>query len=246
VDALNQKRAYEGAVAFSKGTQGEGKPIVQEFTRGARNEADLDARMGFAEQELNRQNKTANVMANHKPGGPGGGLNPKLTGALTDDQEQHIKNALTSAGVPKLQQAGNDGEKVAGLAESKDPLQDKVAAGQMLKSLFGAAASEGERAFVFGSEGEMVRLQQMANNWLNGGEMPPQFAAAIRAASRKTSRSGPSRTWNMTPSSVSTVWVCIRQSRRRLAGRRSRTSAPLARGLPRMTKRRSLVSDAAT
>ena len=184
VDAINQKRAASRGEAYEKGLSGKTpQEIGAGFMGGARNESDLETRYGHAEHYITQNEKTKRAALVGKGGG--NGLNPKLTATLTDDQEAHVKAALTSAGVPKLQQAGNDGEKVASLAESKDPLQDKVAAGQMLKSLFGAAASEGERAFVFGSEGEFVRLQQMANNWLNGGQMPPQFAAAIRhAASR--------------------------------------------------------------
>lgn len=182
VDAINQKRAASRGEAYEKGLSGTTpQEIGAGFMGGARNESDLETRYGHAEHFITQNEKTKRAALV----GKGGGLNPKLTGQLTDDQENHIKAALTSAGVPKLQQASNDGEKVAALATSKDPLQDKLAAGQMLKSLFGAAASEGERAFVFGSEGEFVRLQQMANNWLNGGEMPPQFAAAIRAAASK-------------------------------------------------------------
>ncbi len=186
VQAINQERAYKGAVAYSKGTPEPGKAVVQEFTRGARDEADLDTRMKYAEAELNRQNKTQNALANHKgAGGPGNPFGSKVGQATTDNIRQYVQNAVTNSGAPKLNAAANDGSRVAELAGSPIALEQKTAAGQMLKSLFGAAASEGERAFVFGSEGEFTRLQQLANNWLNGGQMPPTFQAALQHAARK-------------------------------------------------------------
>ena len=187
VDALNQERASERAAAYVSGTPDNRKGIIEGMTSAARTPEEVETGMKHGEFTFGQLEKTDRTVKNHKGGGGAGGdqFSSKLASTANDDMLQYVSKAVTNSGAPKLNQAANDGAKVADLAGSPIALEQKVAAGQMLKSLFGAAASEGERAYVFGSEGEFTRLQQLANNWLNGGQMPEGFQEALRhAASR--------------------------------------------------------------
>jgi hypothetical protein len=175
VDAINQKRAYEGAVAYSKGTPEPGKPIVEEFTRGARNEADLEKRMVHAERAESELNKTLRVEKNHKGGGVnplGGPIDDKLLNQVNGQVRMYVSKAVDNSGVKLLNTKAQDAARIAGMISSGSSGAERQAFATQLHANFGGNSSEGERAFQMEQAGVINALLAKVDAWAKGGELP--------------------------------------------------------------------------
>lgn len=187
VDAINQKRAYEGAVAYSKGTPEPGKPIVEEFTRGARNESDLERRMAHAERAESELNKTLRVEKNHKGGGVnplGGPIDDKLLNQVNTQVRGYVSKAVDNSGVKALNTKAQDSARISGMITSGSSGAERQAFATQLHANFGAASSEGERAFQLEQAGVIQSLLAKVDSWVASGQLPDGLKEEINTVAR--------------------------------------------------------------
>lgn len=188
VEGINAKRAYDRAVAYSKGTPEEGRPIVQEFVRGARDEADVETRMGHAEKRLAETEKTrrAELVAKSKggPGQIGGPIDEKLLNQVNGQLRMYVSKAVDNSGVKALNTKAQDSARISGMIESASSGAQRQAFATQLHANFGAASSEGERAFQLEQAGVIQSLLAKVDAWASSGQLPEGLKQEIAAVAR--------------------------------------------------------------
>lgn len=128
--------------------------------------------------------------ASRGKGGAGTGLegllaDPKEAARLDNEVRQWTQAVATDNSLKKLNEVATEAAKSATLLNPDEPLANRLAVAQTIKSMFGAAASEGERAFILGGEGVMTKLQMDLNNWVSGGTLPANFKTALQGISNR-------------------------------------------------------------
>lgn len=179
----SQRGAAEDlASGLVAGTNEKDRPLVEEQFKGARNPKDVESitksftipQMAITHSDTRQAMKSAN-----KGRGHGGGLDDKSAARLDTEIRGWVTTHANLGDVKRLAQVANETGKALTLISSPDALANKVAVAQQIKALFGAAASEGERAFVLGAKGVADRLMMEVDNWVGGGELPPDFKTSV-------------------------------------------------------------------
>ncbi len=175
----NQKRADERAAAYVSGTPDNRKGIIEGMTSAARTPEEVETGMKHGEFTFGQLEKTDRTIKNHKGGG---GVPPVLSGEPTGDPKelsrfdsdarQYMTAAMNNAGVKNLNKMASDSERVASMLGSDVPADQRMAIASQIKANFGAAASEGERAFILESSGAINKILFGIDSWVKTGQVP--------------------------------------------------------------------------
>lgn len=114
--------------------------------------------------------------------------NPKEASRLSTDFRTWVQAAATDNKVQELNKISIDAAKSISLLNPDEPLANRFAVAQSIKSFFGAAASEGERGFILAGKGELTKLEQSLNNWVNGAELPADYKASLQAIANRAQK----------------------------------------------------------
>lgn len=121
------------------------------------------------------------------PNGEGVLSSPKEASRFSTDVRGWVSEYTKDNATKDLNKVAVDADNVVGLLDpGESNLATRVAVGRQVKALFGAAASEGERGFILGGQGEFTRLEMQLDNWMKGGELPANFKAALRSIATRS------------------------------------------------------------
>jgi hypothetical protein len=121
------------------------------------------------------------------PNGEGVLSSPKEASRFSTDVRGWVSEFTKDNATKDLNKVAVDADNVVGLLDpGESNLATRVAVGRQVKALFGAAASEGERGFILGGQGEFTRLEMQLDNWMKGGELPANFKAALRSIATRS------------------------------------------------------------
>lgn len=130
--------------------------------------------------------------SNRHPRGGGGSTGAPFK-AVKDIQNNYrawVSEANKDQRVAAINQYKTDAEKALGMLAGAAGLPEaqRLAVAQTIKTYFGAAASEGERAFILGGEGMAGRIEMWINSWVKTGEMPAGLLDQLRKIQQRSQK----------------------------------------------------------
>jgi hypothetical protein len=189
--AENQKRADERAAAYVSGTPDNRKGIIEGMTSAARTPEEVETGMKHGEFTFGQLEKTDRTIKNHKGGGAavpavdlGGAKDSKLLNQTNSQVRQYVTTAVNNSGVKQLNQKAQNAAQIADMVDSASSGAQRQAFATQLHANFGAASSEGERAFMLEQGGKVQALLAKVDAWVNSGQLPPGLKEEIHAVAQ--------------------------------------------------------------
>ncbi len=186
VESINLERARERSAAYVSGTPDNRKGIIEGMTSAARNTDEVETGMKHGEFTFGQLEKTDRTIKNHKGGGGavpamdlGGAKDPKLLNQVNSAVRMYVTTAVDRSGVKQLNQKAQSASQIGQMISSQSSGQERQAFATQLHANFGAASSEGERAFMLEQGGKVTALLAKVDAWVNSGQLPPGLKEEI-------------------------------------------------------------------
>jgi hypothetical protein len=128
------------------------------------------------------------VKLNHRPGGGpgqlGGPIDEKLLNQVNGQVRMYVSKAVDNSGVKALNTKGQDSARIAGMISSGSSGAERQAFATQLHANFGAASSEGERAFQLEQAGVIQSLLAKVDAWVQSGQLPEGLKNEIQTVAK--------------------------------------------------------------
>lgn len=165
IDRETRRRTVEASArAFAEGG---GKPFEE-----------LRKAQEFTERERN-QNWRARITAEAMSAKAGLGDLFKLDAAM----DMKIARLESSHGAEKIRETKRSAESFKKLVANGEGLTDRVAMGQVVKSLFGGHASNRDLGVIYDGAGRIESIKREVNAWLEGGKLPENYMSQLNELS---------------------------------------------------------------
>jgi hypothetical protein len=127
------------------------------------------------------------VEKNHKGGGVnplGGPIDDKLLNQVNTQVRGYVSKAVDNSGVKALNTKAQDSARISGMITSGSSGAERQAFATQLHANFGAASSEGERAFQLEQAGVIQSLLAKVDSWVASGQLPDGLKEEINTVAR--------------------------------------------------------------